>query len=186
MTRTPIVALAALALVICVGRSARAADAAVPDRGQLTADLGAGVGTGEIHHAGAAMEGPVLYAAFELQVRIHGPLGVGVRVGGIDVSGWLLGANLRAEAHPARYLFLSAGVGPAVVASGTLANLVFLEGDATLSLRATDHLAMTFGPVVGFAMNHAGTPHCGVDTCQAWAVPGDRLILLRLGFGGAF
>lgn len=186
MTRRSIGAAAALALIVCSAGSARAEDGPVPDRGFLIVNLGAGAGTGKIHYAGASSEGPAFTAGFDLNVRIHGPLAVGVQVGGLSVSGWLLAADVRAEAHPTPHLFLSVGAGPALVATGALSDLVFLQTDATLSLRSAKNLALLFGPVVSFAMNHAGTPGCGVDTCNAWAVPGDRLILVRFGLGAAF
>lgn len=179
-------AVAAVGLCLSAARPARAEDDPTPDRGQLTIDVGAGLASGHLQPSSVSGTGPVVYAAFELQVRVRGPLGVGLLLGGSDVTGWTVGANLRAEAHTSRRVFLSAGVGPEVSTGGDLGGLVLIEGDATVSVRFTTNAALAVGPRLAVVTNHEGTPGCGVDTCPAWATPGDRLFILRAGVGLAF
>lgn len=186
MMRKSVVALATLLAGFGPCASARAADPGVPGRGQLTVNVGTGASTGHLQESGVVSAPPLLYGGLELQLQVHAPFGIGVLAGGTDVTGWFFGANARVEGHGSPRVFLSAGVGPLVVASGGLAGLLMVEGDATLSVRFTTNAALTIGPMLAVAANHRGTPACGADTCNAWAGPGDRLLLLRVGVGAAF
>ncbi len=186
LNRTSTLALVAAGVALCAGRTAGAADSPIPDRGQLTIAVGTGLGTGHLQASSVYGNAPVVYGGFELHVRVRAPVGVGVLLGGNDVTGWTLGANVRAEAHTSPRVFLSAGAGPAVATSGDLAALVLIAADATLSLRFTTNAALTVGPLLAVALTHEGKPGCGVDTCPAWAAPGDRLLVLRAGVGLAF
>ena len=184
--RASIAATEAAVLLLCVHGSAQAADPQVPEHGQLTVNAGAGVSSGHLLDPHAEGEGPAVYGGVELQVRVRRPLGIGVLFGGSNVTGSFFGANVRAEAHVSPHVFLSAGAGPTVAASGRMAGLLMVGWDAGVSVRFTTNFALTFGPMMAFAINHRGTPGCGVDTCNAWAAPGDTLFLLRAGFGAAF
>lgn len=171
-------------LAVAAGQSP-GTEAATPDRGQLTIVVGAGLGAGRLREGGR-VGAPPIFAGLELQVRVRRALGIGFIAGGNVVTGGLLGANARLESHAADRLFVSAGAGPLIVPSGSLAGAVLVQGDLTFSWRFKTNAALMIGPTLAVAVREGGQDHCYVDTCDRWVGVGARILMLRIGFGAAF
>jgi hypothetical protein len=188
MTRRHVPAVVALGLVLFAGASVGAQELVVPDRGQII--FSAGTGATNAHMASTDLSlrsGTLYFAGAELQVRIHGQFGIGILGGANSVTGGgVVGANARLESHPMPHMFVSTGAGPLVAVGGSFNGALFMQVDLTLSFRFTTTGAVSFGPVVAVATNHAGSQQCGVDSCGAWQEPGDFMVMLRAGVGIGF
>ncbi len=55
-----------------------------------------------------------------------------------------------------------------------------------MSVRFTNNAAFTLGPMMAFVTNRRGTSRCASDACDVWAVAGDTVFVVKVGFGAAF
>ncbi len=95
--------------------------------------------------------------------------------------GAILGATAELATSWSEGVRVTAGAGPMLVTDAEFGSAAFAQGDVGLELRSQAGFAFAAGLTVAFALNHAGTPACGVDTCNSWVAPGDRLVRLRIG-----
>jgi hypothetical protein len=178
----------ALLLVVAglVGiRSARAEEVVVrsPDQRSLLMTVGGGLcvpKSGQLF-SGYATELAFGYLEANFQIDLRRYLGVSAFAAAAPcVGGGMLGGTARfAQPWDESSVRLTAGLGPSFGSGGE----ILAEADVSLEIRSQIGFAMVVGPKIAVALNHAGDPKCGVDTCDVNVPPGSYLFLVRLGFG---
>jgi hypothetical protein len=157
-------------------------------RWMVTLDPSVYVSTGHLEESGpGASVPPPAYLGVTLERTFTGPLDVNVSAGAALSLGWMLGATVRyAGPSPSKMMRVSVGAGPAFVTSAMFGSGAFAQADAAIEVRFPRGAALVFGPRFAYALTNAGTPGCGVDTCNASMRRGDLIITLRSGVGFTF
>jgi hypothetical protein len=187
--RSSIVGFLAAALVTSVALSARAQDT---DRASWAVRLDSGVASGGNHlQSGGPDEGtpPPIYLGLDVERRVTRLLFCEATVSVGLPLGWIYGATLDVALLQNRRFRVAVGAGPLIMHSptdigfgwGALAQAA-LGGE----LRFENGLLVATGITGAVALHHAGSGHCGADTCDASMSPGDLLFEGRVGVGFAF
>jgi hypothetical protein len=176
-----------IAVVVLVGALAHAARAGAEDEPSrpvlLTVDPGLCLPGNHLTAGGDVGIPPPYYIGVDLQVHLHGPFDLGLSAGlGFQLGG-LLGATARLATPWQDGFRFTLGAGPMMVTGASFGTAAFVQADAAIELRSSAGFAFIIGPAIAVAVSHAGTAACGVDTCQGYVTPGDRLYLLRAGIG---
>jgi hypothetical protein len=188
MLRLPLaVSFGSLLVSSAIRSQAVAAELPGADRGQLTVEASMSTTSGHVDPSGPDQISPPPFAMdANLRVRLLGPIGIGLLVGANLAIGWELSPSARFALRASPIFSFSAGAGPLFTWGGEFGLATFVRGDVTFDAQVSKHCVLSFGPAVAVAVTHAGVPGCGTDTCNAWVVPGDSLVTLRLGVGLSF
>ena len=179
----------AVALLICGSSSSQAQEA---DRQPwaVRVDSGIASGGGNLQPGGPDLGvPPPIYLGVDVERGITPSLFGQATVSAGLRLGWIFGATANFALLEDQRFRLALGAGPLIIYSptddgfgwGALAQAV-LGGEVRFD--GGFLVALEFTSAV--ALQHAGQEGCGVDTCNAWMVPGDLLFVGRLGLGYAF
>ena len=148
-----------------------------------TVDVGLCVPSSYHMHADIGMGTPLqlLYLGLTSELRLRGPVDLSASIGA-GCSGLLLGATGRIGTDWNSGVRWTAGTGPLLM-RGDFGSAIFAQGDGTLEVRSNAGFVFALSLKLAVALGHAGSPSCGVYTCEAYVVPGDRVLLLRAGVG---
>jgi len=187
--RSSIVGVLAAAQIMSVSLWSRAQGA---DRPPWAVRLDSGIASGGGNlQSGGADEGvpPPIYLGVNVERRISPSLfgeataSVGLRLG------WIFGGTADFALFQNQRFRLALGAGPLIMHSPTDDGFgwgAFAQAVLGGEIRFDGGFLVALGITSAVALQHAGHGPCGTDTCNAWMVPGDLLLVGRVGVGYAF
>ena len=187
--RSSIVGVLATALIMSGSLSSRAQDADSPPWA-VRVDSGIASGGGNLQ-SGGPDEGvpPPIYLGVNVERGItpalfgESTVSVGLRLG------WIFGGTVDFALFQNQRFRLALGAGPLIMHSSTDDGFgwgAFAQAVLGAEVRFNGGFLVALGITGAVALQHAGHGPCGTDTCNAWMIPGDLLLVGRVGVGYAF